>query len=514
MRILFIDIDTLRADHLHCYGYFRETSSNIDSIAKEGIRFDNYYCSDAPCLPSRSALFTGKFGIKTGVVGHGGTAADMRIEGKNREFKDKLAFTSLPAFLKNLGFHTVTISPFGERHSAWWFYSGFKEIYNTGKSGMETADDIIPIALNWLNENALKDNWFLHVNLWDPHTPYRTPKEFGNPFESSPISKWYTEELLQKHRQLAGPHTAQDLNMYDNYEDPRFPRQPGELKNMEDLKKLIDGYDTGIKYADFWIGKIVNLLKEKGIYEDTAIIVSSDHGESMGELGIYAEHATADYVTCRIPMIIKWPGGVKNQVHKGLLYNLDLIPTLYELLKDEKKEKIPEKYRKILEEIDGISYAKTITKAEDASREYLILSQMAHVCQRSVRFDDWIYIRTYHDGYHLFPKEMLFYLKEDPHEQINVAEENPEICGKALRYLNEWHDKMMSELPEGYQVDPMQTVLKEGGPYHARGQLKSYYYRLNATGREKAAEELKSKYPEEFLGENDNHEVFSKKRRK
>ncbi|WP_342750146.1 sulfatase-like hydrolase/transferase, partial [Petrotoga halophila] len=56
MRILFIDIDTLRADHLGSYGYLRETSPNIDDVAKEGIRFDNYYCSDAPCLPSRGAL--------------------------------------------------------------------------------------------------------------------------------------------------------------------------------------------------------------------------------------------------------------------------------------------------------------------------------------------------------------------------------------------------------------------------------------------------------------------------
>ena len=81
MRILYLDLDTLRPDHLGCYGYHRNTSPNIDRIAAEGVRFDNYHCSDAPCLPSRTALMTGRFGIHTGVVGHGGTAADMRLEG-------------------------------------------------------------------------------------------------------------------------------------------------------------------------------------------------------------------------------------------------------------------------------------------------------------------------------------------------------------------------------------------------------------------------------------------------
>ena len=88
MNVLFIDIDTLRPDHMGCYGYGRNTTPNIDAIAREGVRFDNYYCSDAPCLPSRAALVSGTFGIKNGVVGHGGTAADRFREGITRDFKD------------------------------------------------------------------------------------------------------------------------------------------------------------------------------------------------------------------------------------------------------------------------------------------------------------------------------------------------------------------------------------------------------------------------------------------
>ena len=88
MKLLLIDIDTLRPDHLGCYGYPRNTSPNIDAVAADGACFTDYYCSDAPCLPSRAAMFTGKFGIHTGINGHGGTAAHLRLEGANRDFRD------------------------------------------------------------------------------------------------------------------------------------------------------------------------------------------------------------------------------------------------------------------------------------------------------------------------------------------------------------------------------------------------------------------------------------------
>ncbi|MFN2111024.1 MAG: sulfatase-like hydrolase/transferase, partial [Anaerolineae bacterium] len=84
MRILYIDIDTLRPDHLGCYGYHRNTSPNLDALAQNGVRFKNCYTSDAPCLPSRTALWSGRFGFHTGVVNHGGTAAQPFVEGPSR----------------------------------------------------------------------------------------------------------------------------------------------------------------------------------------------------------------------------------------------------------------------------------------------------------------------------------------------------------------------------------------------------------------------------------------------
>lgn len=486
MRVLFVDIDTLRPDHMSCYGYSRQTTPNFDAVAKDGVRFDSYYCSDAPCLPSRASLISGMFGIRNGAVGHGGTAADMFLGGKERGFRDQRELNSFNNLFRKAGMHTVSISTFPERHSAWWFNAGFNETYNVGNGGMESGEKVVPVALDWLERNKDKDNWYMHVHLWDPHTPYRAPEEFGNPFEDIKLESWIDEAVLANHLNHTGPHSINELSMYDDGENPKFPRMPGKAQNMAQLKKVFDGYDCGIKYADYLMGMIFDKLKEFGLYDDTAIIITSDHGENMGELGIYAEHATADHPTCHIPMIIKWPGKAAGAVDTEFHYNLDIVPTVAELLG------LPE-----CTEWDGKSYAGALDGKYGTGHDSLVLSQQAHVCQRSARFGDWLYIRTIHDGFHLFDDEMLFNIKDDPYEQNDVKLGYPEICAKGAKIILDWTDAMMKK--SHYSVDPMWTVVKEGGPFHAPiGALKKYIPRLEQTSRKDGAEKLKKKYKIQF----------------
>jgi choline-sulfatase len=488
MRVLILDLDTLRPDHLGCYGYHRDTSPNIDRIASEGVRFDNYFVPDAPCLPARAALISGQHGIHNGAIGHGGTAADMRIEGQTRGFRSWWDSSSLWSIFRRAGMHTCSISPFGERHTSMWFYSGLNEMHNTGQGGNESAEEITPLVERWLNANGKDDNWLLHINYWDPHTHYRAPEAFGNPFADEPIEEWYTEELLEEHKTLAGPHTCRDNNMYDGNPMPQYPRHVPDIQTMSDLKKHIDGYDCGIRYMDGHIGQILNQLDRLGVLDDTAIIVTSDHGENQGELGIYAEHGTADQITHRIPMIVRWPGGQKGHVDSGFHYNFDLSPTLAELFGQAPQPRW-----------HGESYAAAIKTGEATGHEELILSQGAHVCQRSVRWGDWLYMHTYHDGYrpHM-NKEMLFNISEDPHELADLAEAKPEICGEGARRLEAWHARMMQTMPDGYTVDPMQTVLAEGGPSHAQCMLDSYAKHLEETGRGHWIPELRKRHPAKF----------------
>lgn len=485
MKILMLDLDTLRPDHLGCYGYYRNTSPNIDSIARDSMQFENYHCSDAPCLPSRAALTTGMFGIHNGAINHGDTTADLRIYGEGRGFKDPVLTGNLFYQFRHAGMHTATISSFAERHSSYWFNAGFNEIVNCGKCGDERAEEVLPLAMKWLEDNKDRDNWFLHVNMWDPHTPYRAPMDMGNPFADSPLADWMTPEVFEEHKKHVGPHSLNELGMYGDHSPADYPRQYGRADNLQEWKDVMDNYDCDILYMDAQIGKILSWLKEHGMYEDMAIMVTSDHGENMGELGIYSEHGTADEITTRIPMLIKWPG-MKTGVDNGFHYSLDLLPTIAELLN------LPSRPH-----WDGRSYAETLRSGTDTGRDYLVVSQGSHVCQRSVRFDRYIYIRTYHDGFHLFPKEMLFDLEADYHEQKNIAEERPDLCGTACRYLTDWmQDMMMSARSDR---DPMWTIIREGGPFHAKGNLRRYCQRLEETGRLEGAKRLREIHPEEFV---------------
>lgn len=481
MRVLYIDIDSLRPDHLGCYGYHRETSPNIDEVANESIRFDQVYITDAPCLPSRTALFSGRFGFRTGVVGHGGVTAQPFIEGADRGFRDEFGKSSWMMLLRQLGMKTITISSFGERHAAWHWYAGFNEIYNPGKRGLERADEVVPIAIDWLNRHGEEDNWFLHVNVWDPHTPFRTPDMYGNPFMLDPLPEWFTEQMWENCWNGYGPHSPQEANGfgYENISN-LYPNHPDQIDSFEQVHGWVDGYDTGIRYADKFVGHIFKKLKELGVYDDTIIIIGADHGENIGELNIWGDHQTADTITCHVPLIVRFPG-MSPRVDTGLHYHFDWAATLVELLGGE----VPEIW-------DGKSFAKEFREGSQISRDYLVTSQGAWSCQRGVRFNRnntaYQLLYTYHDGYKMVEPIMLFNIDADPHEQHNLVNEHPELVRQSLAMLSEWQADMIRN--SQHDVDPLMTVLREGGPFHTRGELPNYLEHLRNTGREHHAEKL------------------------
>jgi len=489
MRILFIDIDTLRPDHLGCYGYHRNTSPNLDRIARDAVRFENNYVSDAPCLPSRTALWSGRHGFRTGVVGHMGSSADPFNDGCPRGFRDSFDATSWMNALRKAGFYTVTVSPFGERHAAWEWYAGYREIYNPGKGGLERADEVVPTAIDWIERNSEKDDWFLHVNVWDPHTPYRTPMEYGNPFEDDPLPAWMTEEVRQRTWDSYGPHSAQEPGGYDARPQDRWPRVPDQIDSMSSLKQWIDGYDTGIWYADLWVGKLMDALEAAGILDETVIVVSSDHSEAQGEFDIWGDHQAADHAVCRVPLLIKWPGLTEGgRVDEALHYHFDWAATLTELAGGT----VPDNW-------DGISYADAFKAGDESGREFLVLSQGAWAAQRGVRFNHegaaYICLRTYHDGHKAMDPVMLFNLTDDPYQQTDIAADYPELVDMAMGMLAEWQHEMM--LRSESNIDPLMTVLREGGPSHTRYQLPAYLARLRATGRGQHAEKLAELHPDE-----------------
>lgn len=487
MRILYLDIDTLRHDHLGCSGYHRDTSPNIDALAADGIRFTDVYASDVPCLPSRTALSTGRFGIRNGVVNHGGEGAELRPEGPTRGFMSRTYRHSWATRLYFAGWHTASISSFPFRHSASWWNNGMMEAMNLMRGfGTEQAHDVATHALDWIRRRGLTDQWFLHVHLWDPHTPYIVPDSFGNPFESDPVPAWHTEAVRARNWELSGPHSAQEPWGFTPDEwGPPPARQPWNLASMDDVKATFDGYDVGVRYADHAVGQLLDALDQLGVLDDTAVLLSSDHGEAFGELGVYADHQAADEATCHIPSILRWPG-LEPRVESGLHYHFDVGATLLELA----GANVPSSW-------DGVSFAPELQAGTEHGRDHLVLSQGAWACQRGVRWGDHLYLRTWHDGYHgHWPEEMVFDLTADPHETHDLAVEQPALAAQGATLLEDWTHEQLVQDRDG--VDPMDVVRAEGGPFHTRSHLAGYLERLRATGRANWAEVLEARHPNEI----------------
>ncbi|MCW5940864.1 MAG: sulfatase [Fimbriimonadaceae bacterium] len=479
MRVLYLDVDSLRPDHLGCYGYHRNTSPNLDALARTGVRFENLYATDTPCLPSRTAFFLGDFGTTTGVVNHGGRFADLAPTG-DRDFRSTHGANALAAVLRRAGVSTCSISPFPFRHTAYQVWYGFEETHDTGKGGLENADEMWVPVERWLRSNGERDDWFLHVNFWDPHTPYDTPTEFGNPFEGDDIDPWITDDVLARQNESFGPHSAAEVPGYDDRLPARWRMGTGRLQNRADAKLHMDGYDTGIRYADAYLGRILDLLDSLGVRDETAIVVSADHGESQGELNVWGDHQTADQSCNRLPLVMVWPGvtdGLAGRAFSGLHYHFDLAASFVEWLGGS----LPETHQ-------GVPLTETLRGGP--GRPYLVLSHGAWSCQRSVRWGNWLFCRTYHTGLKDLPTWMLFDLEADPHETTNLAGKRREAMGEGLRLMDKWLGDQMPRAPRG---DPLWGVVQEDGPLHANErspEWAAYLDRLRHTGRAYHADRL------------------------
>jgi len=318
----------------------------------------------------------------------------------------------------------------------------------------------------------------LHVNFWDPHTPYRTPAEFGNPFADCAPASWITQEKIERDYHGYGTYTAAHPPEPDAGFGGYAERLPSEIKTVEDYKRYFDGYDCGIRYADDYVGRILEILDAKGVLDDTVIVISSDHGENLGELNVYADHQTADHVTSRVPFVLRWPGVTRPRVDGGLHYQTDLAATILELAGAE----APETW-------DGESFADAIRAGREQSRPALVVSQCAWSCQRGVRFDNWIYMRTYDTGLKDFPEHMLFDVANDPHELVDLAPGRADLVQRGEAILKEWCDEMMASSRGA--SDPLWEVIGEGGPYHTRYDVEHYACQHEEAGHPEHAERMR-----------------------
>ena len=484
MRVVLIDIDSLRPDHLGCYGYNRETSPTIDRIAEDGVRFDRVYASDTPCLPSRTALATCRHGIETGVVTHYGEGQWYDNPGSGHD-PDEDRLLSFHHLSQN-GIRTASISSFAERHMAYHFSGGFQDsIQPTAETGLlatEDGADVTAAAVSWLDQHASEDDWLLHVNYWDVHHPYHGVEPYVDAVRGSgEAAPWPDEDAMADQQGMTGPRSA-DLwpnpseygaDWYaEKYDEWPMPEQFSE---RSDAEQLVDGYDASIRKVDDEVASLLAALDSHGVRDDVAVVVTGDHGEALGEHGIYADHALPHPPCQRVPLVVSWPDVTEEAAgtsNDGYCYQFDLMATVCDLL----DVPIPSGW-------DAESFRPALTGGSFDGRERLVCGHGIYTFGRALYEDDMVYIRLLHPGVFSVPGlyndpdslpgdglELLHDLEADPHMTTNLVAERPDVADEMRANLDAWLAEMTTtgwadqRPPEARGRDTLARMC-ERGPY-------------------------------------------------
>lgn len=299
MGIILISLDTLRADHLGCYGYNRPTSPAIDQLASEGVLFLRALSTSNWTLPAHVSLFS-----SVSTTHHGVMAADDRLP-------DHVC--SLTEILSRQGFSCGAITGGGFVSPKYGFGRGF-DFYNEDHGSVERVDSaelVFRSAKEWIENNQDRD-FFLFLHTYQIHSPYACPEPYRRTF----LSTQSLFEEINVERYLGGKEAVFK------------PLPEAERQNIVNL------YDGEIRYTDeVLIGCLLNWLKEKDLYDRMMIIVTSDHGEEFYEHGAWVHGAHLYQESIHIPLIIKFPHGLYRAMKvEKLVRIIDIAPTILEVL--------------------------------------------------------------------------------------------------------------------------------------------------------------------------------------
>jgi len=290
-NIVLITLDTTRADHLGAYGYAKARTPNIDHFASEGILYENAYATSSWTLPSHASILTGLLPMQ-----HGAQAAPGRPVGRLsygvRPLSDR--FTTLAERFREAGYRTGAVVGGPALGRELGVSQGF-EIFEDDLSGRnevyvgKRAKDVANLAIAMVSKFG-GDPFFLFVNFFDPHAPYRPPPPEGRglpDLKDSPLPRSLLARLLAH--------------------EPA--RSPDELEDWErrEIAKMIAGYDAEIAYMDRHLGRLLAAIEAAPHRAGTFVVITGDHGESFGEHNFFSHGAHLYEDNVRVPLIIRMP---------------------------------------------------------------------------------------------------------------------------------------------------------------------------------------------------------------
>lgn len=424
MNVIWFVLDTLRADHLSCYGYFRETSPNIDKLAKEGILFEDSYASAIATGPGFTSLFTG-----LAAINHGFYLTPWNVT--NAPLLDDRIVT-LPELIWARGNYTTAAfdNLINFRSHMKQFVRGFEYYINITRSPAWLHHHIIADELNhrllpWLETHA-DEQFFTFVHYWDPHGPYNMPEKFRGKFDRKK-GDLVTKKAPDGYEYVPGWGHADSL--------------PEGNEN-----RSIDLYDDEIFYTDYSIGLVRKKLEDLDLLDETLIIITSDHGEDLDLHGLWG-HGTVHNTTIFVPLIIRDPKNPpKGKRVSGFVQHADNLPTLLEYFPEQERPdfgRIKNCMPEIPEEFDGNSVLKLARGERSAPDEIVVETSN----QRAYIAPPWKLIWYKNDD----KESELFNLENDPLELNNRADEEKTVLEELSEKLRNWVDENLA----GERTDPM-----------------------------------------------------------
>lgn len=375
--MVLVTIDTLRADHVSCYGYARNTTPFIDRIAARGLVYRNAYATSSWTAPSMASIFTGLYprqhGVRHGFVQKGERAI------AEQEFLWS-GFPLLAEAMREAGYETFGLSSNGHMAPNTGFARGFDHFE---AMWFVDAPAVNAAAEKWKDRIAAAGKYFLWVHYFDPHAPFVAREPYIREYAAD-AAAWE-------------PWTGLGVD--------ELERRKLEIRRTEGaLQALVDLYDSEIRYCDRFVEQLFELL---GIDERALVIVTSDHGEEFLEHNNIGHGHTLFEETIRVPLIVQWPGGTRTGTVDRLVGNKDVFATILDML--EVRPAAPAPGRSLFAETEG----------EDAARVFTELDRGRQL--RAVREGDWKLIAAEKK-----PRSWLYDLSSDPGERADVAAAAPE----------------------------------------------------------------------------------------
>lgn len=416
-NIVLVTIDTLRADHLGCYGYARATSPSIDALAADGILFKNALAQWPKTTPSFASMLTGLYPHSNGIERACGLIVDSR-------------FTLLAERLRDAGYRTIGVVTNPNLGREFGFDQGFESYFEVFKGDKAPKEAHLPgpssnsrrvseLALWELSKIDRAEPVFLWVHYTDPHAPYSPPDVYKQRFVGD---KWFDEVSVAP---FLSPEHDRDYNAIGGI------NSHVRIGDEQRIGYYVAQYDAAIFTVDEQINQLLKRMRDDGWLDDAMVALTADHGEGLGDHGLFFEHGPLPYNDCaHVPFVLHLPGLSARQVIEEPVAMLDLVPTMLDWLGFEPDPAL-----------EGRSLLPLLRGEDVQSQPVFMGSGYSKNYQRTVRMGKWklIHVPDPADRENMTGSEFELYdIDADPGELRNLAAEQPKIVAAMEQALMNW----------------------------------------------------------------------------